>query len=360
MPGINIGLATRGAPGTGGGGGGGFVSRLAIPGQTIGAYYAGGNQFSAQQSAAVTLSHPWKSGTFYVDGSTTGNGLFGTGGNAYLAYQAGRWSRLSLNWELFSGSAPAGTVAPNSGASSPYNNSNQWWSWTQVLAGGCDPIIAQWATGIKSMAPLVFLVDIQHEPELVPTIQNASTAPHLYAQMVRYVHDGLIANGCTNFEMAWCVSAELAAGSLPGNVDGITTLNQMYQVLWGISSGGVNPTGTPLDDICHWKLWDPYITSPSDNISKLTNFKTTYIDTGVLGPQTSSDYYGLGEWGIASTGGITTPQRLAYFGQVVGALVPTLHICYYFDALFGSTDVRVIGTSDGSIGAFTTVLASMA
>lgn len=346
--------------------GSGFVSAIAgAKGQApIMGYYNGSNSWPNIANAFTTFSHsPGKSGTFYSDGSTNASGLVGTTFGAFSAAQAGANPLISLGWILFSGSAPSGTVAPLAAGSSPYNGGHQSWDWATVRAGGCDPIIAQWGAGIVNLFNLygkVCLIHISHEPDVSRTLNTTNCSADQFAPMVRYLDAGLKAAGAGGmYELATCMSALLPSSALPFTpTPGITTLTQLYQVLWGIPAGGYTPAGGPLDDICHWKLWDPYITAPSQSVTKLTDYKTTYIDTGALGTQTSSCYYGLGEFGVVATGtgGMTAAQRLAYINAFPSTL-SSLDLTAYFDSV-GSFDSRIIGTSDGSIGAMTTAIAS--
>lgn len=343
-----------------------FVSAIAgAKGQKpILGYYNGSNSWTNINNAFTTYGHtPGKSGTFYCDGSTNASGLVGTTFGAFAAAQAGANPLLSLGWILFSGSAPSGTVAPLAAGSSPYNGSHQSWDWATVLAGGCDPIIAQWGAGIVNLFNLygkVVLIHISHEPDVARTLNTTNCAATLFAPMVRYLDAGLKAAGAGGmYELSTCVSSLLPSSALPfGPTINATTLTQIYQLLWGIPAAGYTPAGGPLDDIVHWKLWDPYITAPSQAVTKLTDYKTTYIDSGLLGTQNSSCYYGLGEFGVSAvgSGGMTAAQRVAYI-NAFGSTLASLDLAACFDSV-GTFDSRIIGTSDGSVAAMTTAATS--
>lgn len=335
-------------------------SAIAIPGQTILGYYQSEGAYAPQKSFGTTISHPFKFGSFYCDMTTGGNGL-GAGNQMALAAADGRASRISMNLELFSGVYPTNTratVAPQNGASSPYQNSHPWWGFDDVLAGGLDAVIDQYGDAIAAVAPVMVTVDVQHEPDLSESLTNPKTAPNLFAPMVRYVYNRLIKR-CSNFEMAWCVSGTITGSS--STVCGTLTAAQLYALLWGIPTNGYTPAGGPVDDFITWVCWDPYITAISNVISKLLNFKTLFIDTGVLGTAIQSKYYMLGEWGIGQ-GSITTADRATYFGQVAAALQPLLDIIIYFDSNQSGAehDFEVFNTTDGTISAFESMAASLA
>lgn len=338
------------------------TSALAIPGSTILGYYPSGGAYSTFTSAETTFSHTFKAERFYCDFSNNTQGKPGiTGSQPRLAANAGVTCVIRIDPVIFSGntSQTAITTPPQPAGSGTNPYGHPWWGFDDVLAGNCDAAIAQLATNLQLLPNGPHIIDFATEPDLAGRRIKAKLAPSLYAAACRYFFNGLKSNGYTNFEPAWIMAATQSSplnlsstvtiSSGAADSDSSSSLGNMFNTYYGIGTSG----GT-LDNDVIWVGNEPYWTSNSETATKFIDF-WNHVQNGTLLPGTvaSSKPFVLGEWGI----GTGVSSRPTAFGTCAGVMTPDLQMALYFDST-GTLNSNIIGTTDGSIAAFTTLCAT--
>lgn len=308
-------------------GGGGTVqfpfSNIAIPGKVMLGCYEGGDLLSSQQAMEAAIGRALPIHKFYCDASTTHAGRPDL--NTLGAAAAASLGFLHIQFALavWSGGTLATVAAQPAG---PVNKTHPWFGYDDVLAGGLDAVIDQWAMAIKSL-PTTCIVDIGAEPDQTARIAEPKTNPNNYGPMLLYAKARFDALGVTNAEWSWTVSGFQA------EID--------YQELYDVQTNGTSP----LDAAMTWIMWDPYIDGPGNlSPTKFTNF-AAQIQAGMLTNLAKTKYLGLSEWGVGNGGEARAPIFAACAAVFQGA---GLDLVEYWDSSTGTgyKNYDVFGSAD--------------
>lgn len=272
----------------------------------------------------------------YIDSSTANSGNPAKLAAVQAAIAAGDIAiHLSFGMNLY---ATTGEIVPGAAtplpAPSPDGQAHRYYSLAQVLAGGMNPVLDQWAAGINAiykLAPdIVIMADPAiHEPDDNTIALSADWAPELSAQASAYIINYINAQ-IVGHPVEWCfVVSGFQTGNVTSHAGNTYTAAQLYNLLMGI--------GTPYDlsQLCTWNCADPYDDGAGQDGTKQYSQYFARIDAGAFG---SAAWRAmpkcLAEWGIGQ--GFTAAQAQAIYANIPSEWKGKIAVAEIFDSPNGA------------------------